>query len=60
MQVIEGGNHAQFGNYGTQPGDGTATISASNQQMQAADLTVRILRAVEGGMDSKSYHHTLI
>jgi len=49
MQVIEGGNHAQFGNYGTQPGDGTATISASDQQMQAADLTVRILRAVEGG-----------
>ena len=27
VQVIEGGNHAQFGNYGPQPGDGTATIS---------------------------------
>jgi hypothetical protein len=51
MQVIEGGNHAQFGNYGTQPGDGTATISASDQQKQAADLTVRILRAVEGESD---------
>jgi len=48
MQVIDGGNHAQFGNYGPQPGDGTATISAADQQMQAADLTVRILRAVEG------------
>jgi hypothetical protein len=48
MQVIEGGNHAQFGNYGLQPGDGTPTISAADQQMQAADLTVRILRAVEG------------
>lgn len=48
MQVIRGGNHAQFGNYGPQPGDGTATISAADQQLQAAALTVRILRAVEG------------
>ncbi|MDD1697286.1 MAG: alpha/beta hydrolase [Methanoregula sp.] len=48
MQVIQGGNHAQFGNYGLQPGDGTATISDTDQQMQAADLTVRLLRAVEG------------
>jgi dienelactone hydrolase len=47
-QVIQGGNHAQFGNYGLQPGDGTATISAADQQKQAADLTVRLLRAVEG------------
>ncbi len=47
-EVIEGGNHAQFGNYGPQPGDGTPTISAGDQQIQAADLTVRILRAVEG------------
>ena len=48
LQVIQGGNHAQFGNYGPQPGDGTATISAPDQQAQAADLTVRLLRAVEG------------
>jgi hypothetical protein len=48
IQVITGGNHAQFGNYGLQPGDGTATISAADQQLEAADLTVRILRAVEG------------
>jgi dienelactone hydrolase len=48
MQVIQGGNHAQFGNYGLQSGDGTATISAADQQAQAADLTVRLLRAVEG------------
>lgn len=48
VQVIQGGNHARFGNYGMQPGDGTATISAADQQLQAADLTVRILRAVEG------------
>jgi dienelactone hydrolase len=48
MQVIQGGNHAQFGNYGPQPGDGIATISAADQQAQAADLTARLLRAVEG------------
>lgn len=48
MQVIEGGNHAQFGNYGPQPGDGIATISSADQQRKAADLTVRLLRAVEG------------
>jgi dienelactone hydrolase len=48
MQVIEGGNHAQFGNYGPQPGDGTATISTAEQQSQAVDLMVQLFRAVEG------------
>jgi hypothetical protein len=47
-QVIEGGNHAQFGNYGIQPGDGIATISSEDQQAQATNLTVRLIRAVEG------------
>ena len=36
--VIEGGNHAGFGNYGEQNGDGTATISAQEQQQQAAQF----------------------
>jgi len=31
-QEIPGGNHAQFGDYGNQKGDGTATISASTQR----------------------------
>ena len=31
---IEGGNHAQFGNYGPQKGDPPATISAREQQAQ--------------------------
>ena len=31
---IEGGNHAQFGNYGPQKGDPPATISAEEQQKQ--------------------------
>ena len=48
QQVIQGGNHAQFGNYGPQPGDGNATISADEQQEQVTNVTVRLLRAVEG------------
>lgn len=34
---IEGGNHAQFGNYGKQKGDKDATISADEQQTQAVN-----------------------
>ena len=34
--VIEGGNHAQFGNYGKQSGDGDAAISADEQQRLTA------------------------
>ncbi len=37
-QVIEGGNHAQFGDYGTQDRDGTAMISAQEQREQAEKL----------------------
>lgn len=36
--VIEGGNHAQFGNYGTQSGDGEAAISAEEQIKITADI----------------------
>lgn len=35
--VIEGGNHAGFGDYGPQAGDGEATISAEKQQEETAD-----------------------
>lgn len=35
--IIEGGNHAQFGNYGIQKGDGNATISADEQQNKAVE-----------------------
>lgn len=38
---IEGGNHAQFGNYGLQKGDPSAEISAEEQQKQ----TVEAIRA---------------
>ena len=35
--VIEGGNHAQFGNYGKQKGDPDATISSEEQQNIAVE-----------------------
>lgn len=41
--VIPGGNHAQFGDYGEQKGDGTAAISAQEQQRQTLE---RILQEV--------------
>lgn len=36
--VIEGGNHAQFGSYGAQRGDGAATIAPEEQWTQAASF----------------------
>ena len=44
VHVIEGGNHAQFGNYGFQRGDGEALISAEDQQAQTVDLIMQSLR----------------
>jgi len=41
--AIEGGNHAQFGDYGPQPGDNLATVSAAYQQMQIVDATISFL-----------------
>ena len=40
---IPGGNHAQFGDYGTQPGDGESTISDAEFTTQ---LTTAILEFV--------------
>ena len=34
---IDGGNHAQFGNYGPQKGDTSATITAEEQQTQTVE-----------------------
>ncbi|MCR5137614.1 MAG: alpha/beta hydrolase [Oscillospiraceae bacterium] len=45
--VIEGGNHAQFGSYGMQKGDGTARISPEEQQHRTVALVLgRILPEV--------------
>lgn len=43
VYVIEGGNHAQFGNYGPNEGDGEATISADEQQNEAVELILEFL-----------------
>ena len=41
--VIEGGNHAQFADYGPQPGDNPATISPEDQWQQVTEATVHFL-----------------
>lgn len=43
---IDGGNHAQFGWYGEQDGDGQATISREAQQEQAVAATLELIEAV--------------
>jgi len=40
---IEGGNHAQFGDYGPQPGDNEATIDASDQLRRAVEAADALL-----------------
>ncbi len=40
--VIEGGNHAQFGNYGEQKGDGKALISAGEQQAETVRFVMEV------------------
>ena len=46
---IKGGNHAQFGWYGSQSGDLPADISREDQQMQVVQLTLDALIALENG-----------
>ena len=41
---IDGGNHAGFGHYGPQAGDGVATIDRLEQQRQAAETVLAFLR----------------
>ncbi len=47
-QVIEivGGNHAYFGNYGLQEGDGTATISRDEQQKVAVTEIINFIHQI--------------
>ena len=40
--VIDGGNHANFGNYGIQDGDNSAEISAEQQQKQTAEAILSL------------------
>ena len=41
---ISGGNHAQFGNYGVQEGDGVASITREDQQRQTAEAILAFLK----------------
>lgn len=41
--LIEGGNHAQFGAYGPQRGDGAAGITADEQQTRTAEVILALL-----------------
>ena len=43
---ITGANHAQFGYYGNQSGDGIAKISAESQQKQSVDEIIDFIRGV--------------
>jgi predicted alpha/beta-hydrolase family hydrolase len=45
--TIEGGNHAQFGWYGAQPGDAEATISRPEQQAQVLQATLQLLASLK-------------
>lgn len=49
-QIIEisGGNHAQFGDYGTQDGDGSASVTADEQQTFAAEAIDTFIRTFYG------------
>ncbi|MBQ9662633.1 MAG: alpha/beta hydrolase [Oscillospiraceae bacterium] len=42
--VLDGGNHAQFGNYGIQKGDGEAVITALEQQTETVSRVAEWLR----------------
>jgi hypothetical protein len=44
---IEGGNHAQFGWYGDQPGDGVASITRESQTEQAADAIIGLMERLD-------------
>jgi len=44
--VIAGGNHAYYGNYGEQAGDGVASISREEQQAQTAEAIVALAESL--------------
>lgn len=48
VEVIEGGNHGQFGDYGHQAGDGTAEISPEEQWQETAERTDAFIEKMDG------------
>lgn len=51
---IEGGNHAQFGNYGAQKGDMEAVISREDQQSQTVEAICKMIEEHENDEEEKS------
>lgn len=47
LEVIEGGNHSQYGNYGPQKGDGTATVSRAEQQRLTAEAILELVEKLK-------------
>ena len=45
--VLDGGNHAQFGNYGPQKGDGVPAITAEEQQEETVRLILEWMENTE-------------
>ena len=45
--VIEGGNHAQFGNYGEQRGDAEAKITREQQQAETIEVVKQFIQGTE-------------
>lgn len=43
---IEGGNHAQFGNYGEQKGDNPSTISDEEQMAITSEASIKLLNSI--------------
>lgn len=46
---LSGGNHAQFGDYGVQPGDGTATLSAELEHRAIVEETLAFMGEILAG-----------
>jgi len=46
--LIEGGNHSQFGYYGSQLGDDTATLSRAQQQELTVAAILSALKSIQG------------
>lgn len=47
VEVIDGGNHAQFGDYGPQKGDGIASVSRDEQQRLTANAILALVKRAE-------------
>lgn len=51
MTEVQGSNHADFGAYGAQPGDGTATISRADARRQITEAIETWVTALPPGSD---------